>query len=116
MQDFSKTVRLGSLQTGGGRWASVYCHIIYNDGELTITGVVGPLPSGNSLGSCGQIRDELKDIRRYATGWTPARILYLRVVWLNYHLNMLHKTLLVPEDVLTWLYNLPRADKSPAWV
>ena len=116
MQDFKKIVRLGSLQTCGGRWASVYCHIQYKNGELTISGVVGPLPSGNCLGSCGQIHGEIRTIRRYATGWTHCRILYLSVMWRNYHLNMLHKTLIIPEEVLTWLYNLPQADRTPAWV
>lgn len=50
----NKTVRLGTTKLWK-RNANVFCKIQFVDGKLSITGVEGPLKSGNCLGSCGQI-------------------------------------------------------------
>ena len=89
MNDFTKTVRLGSARTYGGRYYSTYCRIKFIDGKLSISGVEGPLPSGNALGSCGQIDMHLKpeDIEKLAPGWTRGKISNFLKVWGRYHLN-----------------------------
>ena len=92
MQSFNKVVNPGSIKTYGDRWAKVYVNIEYNaeDDELSITGVVGPLSSGNAIGSCGQIQDELLNIEKYEDGWDYDKVRKLQHVWENYHLNGMH--------------------------
>lgn len=86
-----KTVRLGTIkQWEGGRWISVYCRIEYKDGKLSISGVEGPLPSGNCLGSCGQIDMHLRAEQskiKLAPGWTRAKLAKFFEVWKKWHLN-----------------------------
>ena len=82
-----KVVRVGTVKTRGGRGASVYCHIRYGNNRLAISGVVGPLPKGNCLGSCGQIRADWTPIVNYAKGWTPGKVSRFLNVWDRWHLN-----------------------------
>ena len=82
-----KVVRIGTVKTYGGRWASVYCHITYKNGRLSIRGVVGPLPGGNCLGSCGQINVDWTPIVNYAKGWTPSMVKRFLDIWDRWHLN-----------------------------
>lgn len=83
-----KVVRLGTVSLGKKN-GSVYCSIKYVDGKLSITGVEGPLPSGNALGSCGQIEMHLKasSFKTYAEGWTYASVNKFLDVWRTWHLN-----------------------------
>lgn len=37
-----------------------FCKIEYQDGQLSITGVIGPKSNGNSWGSCGQCSEEVR--------------------------------------------------------
>lgn len=85
-----KVVRIGSVKSDGGRWASVYCNITYKNGRLSISGVVGPLSSGNCLGSCGQIIMNWAPIVKYAKGWTPSMVNRLLDIWSRWHLNDKH--------------------------
>lgn len=86
--NFSKTVRIGTTSIGR-RNASVYCKITFKDGKLSITGVGGPLPSGNALGGCGQIDMHLKpsDIVNWAPGWNAGKMKRFLEVWKRWHLN-----------------------------
>ena len=97
MSNLDKIVRIGTLKTYGGRSYSIYCHIKYIDGKLSITGVEGPLPSGNAIGSCGQIiisykeydnrgHDLIYDIHP-APNWNHAKIRQLFDIWHKWHLN-----------------------------
>ena len=88
-KDFTKIVRLGTENTGGGRSYGVYCKIVYKDGNLSITGVEGPLRSGNCLGACGQIVMHLKaeDFTSFAPGWNKAKLLQFLDIWDKWHLN-----------------------------
>lgn len=86
-ESIDKVVRIGSVKTYGGRWASVYCIIEYKNGRLSISGVVGPLHSGNCLGSCGQIIMSWTPIVKYAKGWTPSMVNRFLDVWDRWHLN-----------------------------
>ncbi len=85
-----KVVRIGTVHTYGGRGASVYCNITYKNGRLSISGVVGPLPSGNCLGSCGQIIMNWVPIVKYAKGWNPSMVNRFLDVWRRWHLNDKH--------------------------
>ena len=165
MEDFTKVVRVGLVDVHGGRRSSLFCEIVYKDGKLSIHGVIGPMPSGNCIGSCGQIQDELKAIDSYARGWNNHMTNKLRMIWDEWHLNHIKAgtpvqenylkqhglrgkvysekcealksvglyevtledgtlyeygtkwlTREVPQDVLEWLYMLPDADRTPAWV
>lgn len=88
MRDLEKTIRLGVAETYGGRSYSVYCQIRIVDGELSITGVEGPLSSGNALGSCGQIEMSLDITKiRPAPGWTHKMLREFLTLWRRWHLN-----------------------------
>jgi hypothetical protein len=86
-ESIDKVVRIGTVKTYGGRWANVYCRITYKNGRLSITGVVGPLPSGGCLGSCGQINADWTPIVNYAKGWTPSKVRRFLDIWDRWHLN-----------------------------
>ena len=87
ISSIDKVVRIGTVKTYGGRGASVYCHITYNNDRLSISGVVGPLPGGNCLGSCGQIIMDWTPIVNYAKGWTPSMVRRFLDIWDRWHLN-----------------------------
>jgi len=82
-----KIVRLGTRKTYGGRGYSVYCEITIKDGNLSIHGVEGPLPSGNCLGSCGQIDMSGLEMDGYAPGWSKELVQEFAQVWDRWHLN-----------------------------
>ena len=99
-----KVIRVGTIPTWSTRRASVYCKISFKDGKLSISGVIGPLPSGNALGGCGQIDMEFKhrdpkddDARynalitpeqfKYAPGWDTDKWLKFLDIWKRHHLN-----------------------------
>lgn len=79
----------------------VFCRIRYAEGRLSITGVIGPMPSGNAKGGCGQIDMEfshrnladndkcysspLKPV--LAPGWDRKTWLDFLDVWKAWHLN-----------------------------
>ena len=86
-ESINKVVRIGTVKTYGGRGASVYCRITYKNRRLSISGVVGPLPGGNCLGSCGQIIMNWTPIVNYAKGWTPSMVKRFLDVWDRWHLN-----------------------------
>jgi hypothetical protein len=89
MSVFTKIVNPGTVEIGGRR-REVFVKIEYReDGELSLTSVVGPWHSGNCAGSCGQIIDELKRIRPgyYHKGWTAVKVRGLRRIWRAWHLN-----------------------------
>ena len=100
-----KTMRIGTVKTwSGGRYASVYIRATYQDGKFSMSGVVGPLHSGNALGGCGQIDMEFEhrnsdhnDSRyndlitpqqiNFAPGWTAKKWFDLLEIWAVWHLN-----------------------------
>lgn len=92
MEAFFKVVCLGKAQGWNRRGdevaANVFCKIEFNDqGKLSISGVVGPTPSGNALGFCGQINDTPILEPNAAEGWTQELIAEFYTVWSNWHLN-----------------------------
>lgn len=54
--DFRKVLRIGQVKPDWAKVAfSVFVEIVYKDGCLSLTGVEGPLASGNCRGGAGQI-------------------------------------------------------------
>ena len=66
--------------------AKGFCKIEWDDGKLSISGVIGPLPSGNCQGSAGQCRDEIR-AGYPATGWTREMLDKFCDIWDRWHLN-----------------------------
>jgi len=142
MLDFTKDICIGVKETYGGRRYSVWCHISYSEGRLSITGVEGATHGGNCLGSCGQIYGELKDFVRLEPNWTEAMLQSFIAIWKKWHLNDLQAgcehqrkngsedkclicdyeygsawlTISVPKSVLNELKNLPESKKDYAWI
>jgi len=85
-----KIVRLGTAKTYRGRAYSIFCKIEFKDGRLSISGVEGPLPSGNCLGACGQIDMHLRDQQDTITpapGWDRDKLAHFFAIWNRWHLN-----------------------------
>lgn len=63
-----------------------FCKIAYEDGRLSITGVIGPKSNGNCYGSCGQCTDEIRE-GTPAEGWTKEMVDKFCDIWDKWHLN-----------------------------
>ena len=87
MNAIDKTLRLGTRKTYGGRAYSVYCKVRYDGTRLSITGVEGPLASGNCLGGCGQIDMHWTPLHTYAPGWDSRKVRKFLDTWRQWHLN-----------------------------
>lgn len=85
MDKLNKVIRIGTVDCG--RIVSVYCKIKYEHERLSITGVVGPLPNGNTVGSCGQINLDNLYWYNFAEDWNLERVNMLQAIWKEYHLN-----------------------------
>lgn len=118
-QIMEKVMRVGTTKIGG-RWASIYTKVKVKDGKLLISGVIGPLQSGNALGSCGQIdmefahRDKKDNDSRYNTPITPEEIKFvngwdkekwfdLLDIWKRWHLNAMRSECEHQRE-LGWIY------------
>lgn len=82
-----KVINPGIVDIGMAKGANLYCEIELNDGKLSIHGVEGPLPSGNALGSCGQIDMHQWTFKKYHKGWDASKVAQFRKVWADWHLN-----------------------------
>ena len=69
----------------GGR-ARGFVKIEYNDGRLSLSGVIGPMRNGNVKGSCGQCTDEIRK-GTPVEGWTSEMLNKLCDIWDRWHLN-----------------------------
>lgn len=79
------------IRIGKGPHGNVYCKIEIKNKEgkgpvLSITGVEGPLSSGNCRGSCGQIVGHIT-ISTYAPGWDKPLLDKFTDIWEKWHLN-----------------------------
>ena len=141
-----KVINPGSITFSWSKLpARVYVEIKYEDGNLSIHGVEGPLPSGNCRGSCGQILDDVRQVKP-AKEWTYEMVSKLCDIWERWHLNSMRAGCEhqrnsgrefevgepcpvcgyrygsawlreeVPQDVIGWLESLPDAKHQPAWV
>lgn len=97
MTDFKRIVRLGSLphpyaEEHLGRRMNIFCKVELKDGRLSISGVEGPLNSGNAIGSCGQIDMHLREAGgldgfKPAPEWSLSKVRHFLEVWDRWHLN-----------------------------
>jgi len=72
--------------------SEIFCKIEIKEGRLSISGVIGPLPSGDARGSCGQIDETLKEELnagrlKLAAGWDLVTFQKFLEVWDKWHLN-----------------------------
>ena len=66
---------------------NAFCKISLDEsGRLSITGVVGPMSSGNAKGSCGQCIDEIQQ-GTPTEEWTAEMLQKFCEVWDRWHLN-----------------------------
>jgi hypothetical protein len=82
-----KVVCLG--KAGKEQLSNVFCSVEIKDGELTISGVVGPMRSGDCAGSAGQIVDEPIKEYNVSDGWNLLTVAEFYKVWHRWHLNKL---------------------------
>lgn len=83
-----KIVHIGIIRPQHARRGySLFCSISFESGKLSITGVEGPLPSGNARGSCGQIVMSDWPVTAYAPGWSAGLVRKFRATWERWHLN-----------------------------
>lgn len=108
-----KTLYLGSVKKLHQRLADIHAWVeVGDDGELSISGVIGARPDGNSTGSCGQIqrgiRPYLDDERiAFAPDWDHDKVVKFLQVWERWHLNHLRPG---SPNQMNWL----RANPIPA--
>lgn len=76
---------LCEVERGNGK-ARSYAKIKFEDGRLSITGVVGPMSNGNCRGSAGQCVDEIRK-GEPANGWTEEMLKKFCDIWDRWHLN-----------------------------
>lgn len=87
MDDFRKVIRIGTMQAATRH--SIFCEIKYQGGNLSITGVEGPMRNGNAYGNAGQIVMSLTtdSVYRYAPDWSAAMLNQFLTYWRRWHLN-----------------------------
>lgn len=71
---------------GNRRYVNAYCKIEYENGRLSISGVIGPRTNGDCAGSCGQCSDEIRH-GKPAQGWTREMVEKFCNIWDEWHLN-----------------------------
>lgn len=76
---------------GSTRTARAYACIKYENGKLSISGVIGPLSNGNCRGSCGQCSEEIA-AGTPAEGWTAEMLEKFIAIWDRWHLNDMRAT------------------------
>ena len=72
--------------TGSEFLANAYVEIVYEDGRLTLHGVVGPKSNGDCYGSAGQCVDSIREGEPTAD-WTKEMLEKLCNIWDEWHLN-----------------------------
>lgn len=85
MSDFTKIIRIGTHER-----KNIYAKISYNDGRLSIRGVIAPRNNGNAS-SCGQIEMSMDaqfcEYIKLAPRWTAAMLTQFLCIWRKWHLN-----------------------------
>lgn len=96
---FTRTVLLGTVDIGYAHRAKLFGQVRYGamngrgrDGELSITGVEGPMANGDCRGGCGQLdlsygTAEARAGIDPATGWDAESIAKFFDIWGRWHLN-----------------------------
>ena len=66
-----------------------FAEIEWNNGRLSIHGVIGPKANGDCFGSCGQCIDEIREVEP-ADGWDAEMVEAFCDIWDRWHLNDMH--------------------------
>lgn len=66
--------------------AKGFCKIEFEDGRLSISGVIGPKRNGNAKGSCGQCVDEIRN-GTPSPEWNHEMLNQFCDIWSEWHLN-----------------------------
>ena len=82
MDEFRKILNPGSTEDG-----QVFVKIEWVGRRLSMFGVIGPKPNGDSSGPWGQIATCLRDIQELAPGRNHNRLERLIEIWERWHLN-----------------------------
>lgn len=82
---FTRTLLPYTFTDHRGRQHPAFVKVEWDGHRLTLSGVEGPKPNGNSHGSCGQT--VMGEWGEPAPGWTPDMIERLRALWNRWHLN-----------------------------
>ena len=67
-------------RSGNEATARAFCEIQFENGRLSITGVIGPMPSGNCRGSAGQCVDAIRE-GRPCDEWTQEMLDKFCSIW-----------------------------------
>lgn len=70
----------------GNRGYNAFVKISYDNGRLSLCGVIGPFANGNCAGSAGQCGDEIRK-GKPKDGWTQEMVDKLCDIWDVWHLN-----------------------------
>ena len=82
MKNFNKLICPGKTDDG-----NLFIEIKLKDGNLSLSGVIGPLRNGDCKGSCGQISEHLKEITSFFDSWDTDKVKKLYDIWEEWHLN-----------------------------
>lgn len=74
---------------GNTREVNAFAKIIYENGRLSITGVIGPMSNGDALGSSGQCVNEIRN-GMVKIDWTLPMLYKFCDIWKEWHLNDMH--------------------------
>jgi len=98
-----------------GKKYPMFCEITFENGRLSIHGVIGPTRGGNAMGSSGQIDSEFyhptirpdgyykASMLRFAPGWNHIQFFKFLRYWHKWHLNDLHAEC-EHQEALGWTY------------
>lgn len=81
-----KVINPVMCQVSQNKRARGFCKIEYENGKLSICGVIGPKSNGDCWGSCGQCDDEIR-AGDPVEGWTEEMVQRFCDIWDKWHLN-----------------------------
>lgn len=115
-----KIIHPADVPVWNGKKFPMFCKIEFTDGNLSISGVIGPTQGGNARGGAGQIDMEFdhedksqNDSRyqepikasslRFAPGWNRSKWYKFLDAWHKWHLNNMKSTC-EHQEALGWTY------------
>ena len=81
-----KIVTPCKCDTGRANPSTAFCKIEFQNGNLSISGVIGPYSNGDAAGSCGQCIDEIRN-GTPDFGWNEKMLNRFCDIWEEWHLN-----------------------------
>lgn len=87
---FKKVVNPCTCEVNGRDYPA-YAKIKFINGNLTISGVIGSMSNGNSIGFAGQCVDEIR-AGKTTVDWTSEMLQKFCDIWDNFHLNNMRLT------------------------